>query len=77
MSANISLGDGVGRAALVGSAIGFVTMTCVATSMGLIGGLTPVDAFGIAAFAAVWGGPGFGGVFGAIIAIDRNERLAR
>lgn len=76
MSANLSLGDGVGRAALIGAAIGFVTVFCVAASIGLIGGLPPLGAIAIGTFAAVWGGPGFGAMFGAIFAITQNERVA-
>ena len=76
MSEDLSLGDGVGRAALIGAAIGFVTMICVATSIGLIGGLPPLGALAVGTFAAVWGGPGFGAMFGSIAAITRNERVA-
>ncbi len=76
MSDTMSLGTGVGRAALVGAAIGFVTMATAATAVGLIGGLPPREAVGIGTFAAVWGGPGFGALVGAISAITRNERAA-
>ncbi len=76
MSSDASLGDGVGRAALIGAGIGFATMAGTATAAGLVGGLPLITALGIGTFAAVWGGPGFGALFGAIVAITRNERLA-
>jgi hypothetical protein len=75
MSVHLSLGDGVGRAALTGAAIGVVAFFCVAASIGWFGGLPPSGAAAIGAFTAVWAGPGFGAMFGAIYAITRNERL--
>jgi hypothetical protein len=32
-----------------------------------------VDSLGLGAFAGVWGGPGFGGMLGAILAYARAE----
>jgi hypothetical protein len=73
----MTLGDGVGRAAMIGASIGFFVMGGVASSIGLFAGLEPRSSVGIGAFVGVWGGPGFGAMFGAIRAITRNERAAR
>ncbi|MDQ2650376.1 MAG: hypothetical protein M3Z03_12595 [Actinomycetota bacterium] len=70
----MTLGPGVGRSALRGAVVGFVFMATAASVVALAGGLSSVNALGIATFAAVWVGPGFGVLFGAIFAITRNEQ---
>lgn len=70
----LSLGHGVGRAALIGVALGFVVLATLATAVASIAGLEPLEALGVGSFTALWGGPGFGAMFGAITAITRNER---
>jgi hypothetical protein len=76
MTTDLSLGDGVGRGALRGAAIGLVGVAGTAIPTGILGGLETIDAVAIGAFAAVWAGPGFGALFGAIRAIARNDRAA-
>lgn len=72
----MSLGDGVGRGALIGAAIGCVVVASLVTVVGRVAGLGPLDSFGLGLATAVWGGPGFGALFGAIATITRNERAA-
>jgi hypothetical protein len=50
----------------VGVGIGLVAMFALGTAMSLVGGQSFVEAAGIGAFAGIWGGPGFGGMAGAI-----------
>jgi hypothetical protein len=76
MSTDMSLGDGVGRGALIGAAVGFVVVGSLVAAIGRVAGLELLDSLGVAALAAVWGGPGFGSMFGAIATITRNERAA-
>lgn len=73
---HMSLGHGVARSALIGVAVGFLAMAALATTVARMAGLEPVEALGVGCFTALWGGPGFGAMFGAITAITRNERLA-
>jgi hypothetical protein len=73
MTDHTTLGAGVGRAALVGAAVGFLLVTCLAMAITRLAGLGPLDALGVGAFAALWGGPGFGAMFGAVTVINRNE----
>jgi len=73
---HLSLGRGVARSALIGVAIGFLAMATLATTVACIAGLDLVEALGVGSFTALWGGPGFGAMFGAIAAITRNEQLA-
>jgi hypothetical protein len=40
----------------------------------MVGGTSFIDALGIGAFAALWGGPGFGGMAGGIYYVSREER---
>lgn len=70
----MTLGPGVGRSALRGAIIGFAFVAVAAGIVALLGGLASADALGIATFAALWVGPGFGVLVGAIVAVTRNER---
>lgn len=76
MSDHMSLGDGVGRGALCGAVIGFIVVASLVTVVGMIAGLEALDSIGLGAFAAVWGGPGFGALVGAVMVITRNEQVA-
>ncbi len=76
MSTDMTLGDGVGRGALIGAAVGFVVVAILVTMVGWLAGLAPVDSVGIGAVAAVWAGPGFGAMYGAIAILARDERAA-
>ena len=58
----------VGRAAWHGVLIGLVGMTALGTGLGLATGYDMIGSLGLGAFAGVWGGPGFGGMLGAVLA---------
>ena len=76
MTDHLTLGDGVGRAALLGALVGFVAMAIAATAIARLAGVAPLDAVGLGAMVGVWSGPGFGSLFGAILAFTRNEVTA-
>ncbi len=76
MTDHLTLGEGVGRAALLGALVGFVAMAIAATVIARLAGVAPLDAVGLGAMVGVWSGPGFGSLFGAILAITRNELAA-
>lgn len=63
----------IGRAAWHGVLVGLVAMSALGTGMGLAAGCALVDSLALGAFAGVWGGPGFGGMLGAILAYARAE----
>ena len=77
MNADMSLGPGVGRGALRGAAGGCALALVGGLVIGRLIGLPWIDAVAISTFAAVWVGPGFGMVFGAVVAISRNARSDR
>ena len=62
---------GIGHAVLRGSLIGFAIVATIAWLVARLGGYSTADAFGVAAFAGLWGGPGFGGMMGATLAASR------
>lgn len=64
---------GLGRAYVVGSAIGFVAVFIVCGGIALLGGVEPGAALGAAAFTGFWGGPGFGGMLGAVLHLERDS----
>ena len=66
----------VGRAAWRGVLVGLAGMTVLATGLGLATGFDLIDSLGLGAFAGVWGGPGFGGMLGAILAYVHAEDRA-
>lgn len=63
---------GIARAFVVGSIVGFVATFAVCGGIALACGSGAVAASGIGLFTAVWGGPGFGGMMGAVLRIGRN-----
>jgi hypothetical protein len=65
--------DGIVRAFVVGALVGCVATFMFFCSMSLILGLGLGPAIGIGAFTAFWGGPGFGGMMGAVLRYSRNE----
>ncbi len=70
---------GIGRAAATGAAIGFVVVLTIVACIALAGGAGVVSALAVGAFAALWGGPGWGGMVGAVRYADRiadDERSA-
>jgi hypothetical protein len=66
----------MGRVLYTAGAIGTVVMLAAGIGISLAGGTSFVDALGIGAFAALWGGPGFGGMAGAIYYLSREEHRA-
>jgi hypothetical protein len=62
---------GIGHAVLRGSLIGFVIVATIAWLIAHVAGYSTWDAVGVAAFAGLWGGPGFGGMMGATLAASR------
>lgn len=77
MSDHMTMGAGVGRAAMVGATAGLVGMALLATGGFCLAGLELVDAAAVGICAAVWGGSGFGALFGAVAAIHRNDLEAQ
>ena len=70
---------GIGRAAVNGALLGFVVVLAVVTGIALAAGAGLISALGVGAFAALWGGPGWGGMVGAVRYADRiadDERNA-
>ena len=63
----------IGHAAVRGTLIGYLAVTTIVTVIGLTAHLAFVPALGIALFCAFWGGPGFGGMLGATLAVTREQ----
>jgi hypothetical protein len=63
----------IARSAVVGALVGIVMFTLAITGLALWVGLEPPAAIGLGLFTALWGGLGFGGMLGAVIAINRIE----
>jgi hypothetical protein len=64
---------GVGRAAIHGTIISAVIVSALVIAIGLYAGASLGDSLGMAAFAAFFGGPGFGGMLGAVIFLSRRQ----
>ena len=62
---------GFGRAAATGAVIGYFVVLTIVTGIALAAGAGVVSALGVGAFAALWGGPGWGGMIGAVRYADR------
>jgi hypothetical protein len=65
--------DGIVRAFVMGALVGCVATFAFFFAMSLILGLGLGPAIGIGAFTAFWGGPGFGGMMGAVLRYSRKE----
>jgi hypothetical protein len=59
------------RSFVVGSLLGFVVVFSVAGAIAVIAGTGWGPALGIGSFAGFWGGPGFGGMLGAVMGAER------
>lgn len=55
----------VGHAALRGAVVGFLGISVLVTLAGLLCGLTMPSSIGLGVFVGMWGGLGFGFMFGA------------
>jgi hypothetical protein len=65
--------SGLVRAFIVGSIVGFVVTFVLCGGIALACGFSSGASLGVAAYTAVWGGPGFGGMMGAVLRYSRNE----
>lgn len=59
--------DGIGRAFVIGSVVGFIVVFAAFGGAALAIGLEVVPSLGLALFVSIWGGPGFGGMMGAVV----------
>jgi hypothetical protein len=57
---------GIGRAAFIGAILGFFVLLPTVSLILLAAGAGVVSAVAVGAYVAVWGGPGFGAMFGAV-----------
>ena len=67
---------GIGRAAARGALIGFVIVGAFVTAVGVYAGVPLAGAIAMGVFAGLFGGPGFGGMLGAVACATRNEKAA-
>lgn len=65
------------RGAIVGMVVGFFVVGAIAVAITLNAGSDLVPALGLGAFAAFWGGPGFGGMLGATLAATKADAAER
>jgi hypothetical protein len=73
----ITTENAAARGAIIGTIVGFFVVGGITVAIALNAGTSVVSAAGVGAFAAFWGGPGFGGMLGATLAACRNEDLER
>ena len=64
---------GLGRSFIVGSVIGFVLTFVVTGGITLLAGAGWGPALAVGVFAGAWGGPGFGGMLGAVSRSDASS----
>lgn len=64
---------GLVQAFVKGSIVGFVAVFVLLGGMTLAAGMGIAAALGVGAFTAFWGGPGFGGMMGAVLHYSRTE----
>lgn len=69
----ISEDFGIGRAFVKGSVVGFLAVFAVICGMSLVAGVGLGHAIVVGLFTAAWGGPGFGGMLGAVLRYTKNE----
>jgi hypothetical protein len=62
----------LGRAGMVGYAVGFLVATVAITLVGTLGGLGFGNSLGLGAFVGLWGGGGFGFMLGATIPFAKH-----
>lgn len=56
-----------------GSIGGFTVVGLIGFGIAMNAGADVLPAIGVACFAGVWGGPGFGGMIGATLAATRHD----
>jgi hypothetical protein len=64
----------LGRAVVIGCALGVVGMTALVFGMGMIAGFGAGASLGLGLFCAFWGGLGFGSMFASVLVAVREER---
>lgn len=69
--------DGMGRSFLIGSVVGGLLTFLVTGGITLLATQELGPALVVGGFAGFWGGPGFGGMLGAVTAATRAEDAAR
>ena len=70
---NLTPEQRIGHAAVRGTLVGYVAVTVIVTIIGLFSDAGIGPSIAIALFCAFWGGPGFGGMIGATLALTREE----
>lgn len=65
--------EGIGHAILVGSIVGGLITFLVTGGITLLASHQWGPALGVGLFAAMWGGPGFGGMLGAVSAMTGDD----
>jgi hypothetical protein len=66
---------GLARAFVRGSVVGSVAVFVLLGGLTLAAGMGAAAALGVGAFTAFWGGPGFGGMMGAVLHYSRTEGM--
>jgi hypothetical protein len=61
------------RGFVIGSVIGSIAVFVLWGAVALLGGLANVNAGVVGAFTAAWGGPGFGGMLGAVLGYSKHQ----
>jgi hypothetical protein len=69
--------SGVGRAAVVGTVVAGFIVGGLAVAICLYAGAGLGESLAIAAFAAFFGGPGFGAMLGVVVFLSRQQDAAR
>lgn len=65
--------QGLARAFVIGSIVGFIAVFVVFAGLTLAVGMGIGPAVGVGVFTACWGGPGFGGMMGAVLHHSKAE----
>jgi len=67
---------GIGKAVLIGVAVASVIVWTFVALVALWAGAHLVESIAMGAFAAFFGGPGFGGMLGAVIFLERKKTVS-
>jgi hypothetical protein len=65
--------SGIGRAVVIGVVIASIIVWTLITVIALWAGAHLVESIAMGAFAAFFGGPGFGGMIGAVMYVERQQ----
>lgn len=64
----------IAKGAAIGAVIGFVFVMLLYGGICLAVGYDDMGALGVALFAGIWGGPGFGAMMGAVVAMHPPDQ---